>query len=86
MKAIQVRMARAAVGWGVRELAERAGVTANTISRIETGADAKASTLDAIRGAFEAAGVTFLGDGEASLSGGPGVRLGAGGGSGTAED
>ena len=86
MKAIQVRMARAAVGWGVRELAARAGVTANTISRIEMGADAKASTLDAIRNAFEAVGVTFLGDGEASLSGGPGVRLDAGAGSETAED
>ena len=28
MKAIQLRMARAALGWGVRELAEKAGVTA----------------------------------------------------------
>ena len=37
MKAVQVRMARAAVGWGVRELAEKAGVTANTVTRIENG-------------------------------------------------
>jgi hypothetical protein len=31
-KAIQLRMARAAIGWGVRELAEKAGVTANTVT------------------------------------------------------
>lgn len=74
MKAIQIRMGRAALGWGVRELAEKAGVTANTISRIEGGADSKASTLDAIRAAFEEAGLTFLADGELK-DGGPGVRL-----------
>ncbi|MBN8918637.1 MAG: helix-turn-helix domain-containing protein [Rhizobiales bacterium] len=74
MKAIQIRMGRAALGWGVRELAEKAGVTANTISRIEGGSDSKASTLDAIRAAFEEAGLTFLEDGELK-DGGLGVRL-----------
>jgi hypothetical protein len=29
MNPIQLRMARAAVGWGVRELAEKAGITAS---------------------------------------------------------
>jgi DNA-binding XRE family transcriptional regulator len=42
MKAIQLRMARAAVGWGVRELAKKAGVTANTVTRIENGAGCEA--------------------------------------------
>ena len=69
MKAVQIRMARAAVGWGVRELAEKAGVTANTISRIESGADAKQSTIEAIRRALEAAGVEFTNGDK------PGVRL-----------
>jgi transcriptional regulator with XRE-family HTH domain len=69
MRAIQLRMARAAVGWGVRELAEKAGVTANTVTRIENGADAKQSTMDALQGALEAAGVEFT-NGEQ-----PGVRL-----------
>ena len=73
MKAIQLKMARAAVGLGVRELAELAGVTANTITRIENGADAKQSTLDALRTALEDK-VIFLADGE-TTSGGPGVRL-----------
>jgi transcriptional regulator with XRE-family HTH domain len=59
MKAIQLRMARAALGWGVRELAEKAGVTANTVTRIENGADAKQSTIDALQRALEAAGIEF---------------------------
>jgi transcriptional regulator with XRE-family HTH domain len=71
MKAIQLRMARAAVGWGVRELAGRAGVTANTVTRIENGADAKQSTMDRLQGALEAAGVEFTNGDQ------PGVRLSA---------
>src|SRR3977135_4224617 len=69
MRAIQLRMARAAVGWGVRELAEKAGVTANTVTRIENGADAKQSTMDRLQGALEAAGVEFTNGDQ------PGVRL-----------
>ena len=71
MKAIQLRMARAAVGWGVRDLAEKAGVTANTVTRIENGADAKQSTLDRLKSALEAAGVEFIDEN----GGGPGVRM-----------
>jgi transcriptional regulator with XRE-family HTH domain len=69
MKAIQLRMARAAVGWGVRELAKKAGVAANTVTRIENGADAKQSTMDRLQHALEAAGVEFT-NGEQ-----PGVRI-----------
>ena len=38
----QIRMARAALRWGVRDLAKKAEVNANTITRIENGADALA--------------------------------------------
>jgi len=69
MKAIQLRMARAAIGWGVRELAEKAGVTANTVTRIENGADAKQSTIDALQRALEAAGIEFTNGDQ------PGLRL-----------
>jgi transcriptional regulator with XRE-family HTH domain len=69
MKAIQLRMARAAVGWGVRELAKKAGVTANTVTRIENGADAKQSTIERLQSALEAAGVEFTNGNQ------PGVRL-----------
>lgn len=72
MKAVQIRMARAAIGWGVRELAERAGVTANTVTRIENGADAKQSTMDSLQHALAEAGVEFI---DENGGGGPGVRL-----------
>ena len=71
MRATQLRMARAAVGWGVRELAAKAGITANTVTRIENGADAKQSTIDRLRHALEQAGVEFIEEN----GGGPGVRL-----------
>ena len=71
MKAIQLKMARAAVGWGVRELAKKAGITANTVTRIENGADAKQSTMDRLQHALEAAGIEFIQEN----GGGPGVRL-----------
>jgi transcriptional regulator with XRE-family HTH domain len=62
-------MARAAVGWGVRELAAKAGVTANTVTRIENGADAKQSTMEMLQRALEAAGIEFTNGDQ------PGVRL-----------
>ncbi len=65
----QIRMARAALKWGVRELGQAAGVNPNTVARIEGGADALTSTLTKIQRALEAAGVEFT-NGEA-----PGVRL-----------
>jgi transcriptional regulator with XRE-family HTH domain len=55
----------------VRELAEKAGVTANTVSRIELGADAKQSTIEAIRRALEEAGIIFIPEN----GGGVGVRV-----------
>jgi transcriptional regulator with XRE-family HTH domain len=71
MTPVQMKMARAALGWGVRELAEKAGVTANTVTRIENGSDAKQSTIAALRTALESAGIEFI----AENGGGPGVRL-----------
>ena len=64
-------MARAATGLGVRELAEAAGVSPNTVARLERGEELKASTVAAIREALEAAGVDFIEEN----GGGPGVRL-----------
>ena len=67
----QVRMARAALGWGVRDLASKVGVSANTISRYENGSDALGSTLSKIRRVFEEAGIIFIDEN----GGGAGVRL-----------
>jgi transcriptional regulator with XRE-family HTH domain len=72
---VQVRMARVALGIGVRDLAELAGVSTNTIARFERGEDIKSATMATIRAALEAAGVQFI----AENGGGPGVRLSKGG-------
>ena len=60
MNGAQLRMARAALKIGVRDLAAMSGITANTISRIENDADAKTSTMAVLQAALEAAGVEFI--------------------------
>ncbi len=67
----QVKMARAALGWGVRELAAKAGVSANTVSRYENGADSLGGTLLKIQRVLEQGGIIFIDEN----GGGPGVRL-----------
>ncbi len=71
MLPVQSRMARAALGWGVRDLASAAKVSPDTIARLERGETLYARTIDAIRAALEVAGVEFI----AENGGGPGVRL-----------
>ena len=71
MLAVQCKMARAAMGLGVRDLAELADVSADTIVRFENGEVLRSRTLAAIRTALEAAGVEFI----AENGGGAGVRL-----------
>lgn len=55
----QIRMARIALGWGVRDLAREADLAVGTISRIESGKDAMGANLRKIRQAFENAGIDF---------------------------
>jgi transcriptional regulator with XRE-family HTH domain len=58
---MQCRMARAALGWSVRELAAKAEVGATTVVRFELEqAKPIPSTLKALRGALEAGGIEFL--------------------------
>ena len=71
MDAAQCRMARAALGLGVRDLAGLASVSPNTIARLERGEDLRPATIAAIRAALESAGVDFIPEN----GGGPGVRL-----------
>lgn len=70
----QFRMARAALEWTVRDLAEKAGVHRNTIVRIESGEASHGPTIAAVRRALEEAGIIFLAVGD-QTNGGPGVRL-----------
>ncbi len=64
-------MARAALGWGIRDLASAAKVSPDTVARLERGDSLYVRTVAAIRVAFEAAGVEFI----EQNGGGPGVRL-----------
>ncbi len=59
MKAVQCRMARAALQIGVRELAEMARVSTSTISKLERGESLMTRTAEAVRGALEARGIVF---------------------------
>ena len=62
---VQCKMARAAVGWSTRDLADRANVGATTVNRFEVEARTPIkATLMAIQRALESGGVEFLdGDG-----------------------
>lgn len=65
-------MARAALNWTVRDLAEAAGLHRNTITNIEVGrylGDQK--TLETIESVLRKAGVEFIDEN----GGGAGVRL-----------
>ena len=56
--AAQVRGARALLGWSQGELAERAGISKQSVNRIEGGnMDARFSTVSALGEAFRSAGV-----------------------------
>lgn len=70
---MQVKMARAALGLGVRELAELAGCAPSTVLRFETGKGGmQTGTLARIQDALEAEGVIFI---EADEKFGAGVRM-----------
>lgn len=64
-------MARAALGFGVRELALAAKVSIDTVARFERGDELKERTIEALQRALESAGVEFIEEN----GGGPGVRL-----------
>jgi transcriptional regulator with XRE-family HTH domain len=69
LKAVQSKMARAALGLGVRELAELAKVSPDTIARLERGEALRDRTVEDIKRALEAAGVEFTNGDQ------PGVKL-----------
>ena len=70
----QVRAARGLLDWSIAQLSSAAGVSANTIKRLEAGKDqltVRRSTVNAVRNAFEQYGVVFTGYDSASA----GVRM-----------
>ncbi len=75
MTPAQSRAARGIIGWSLRQLAEKAGIGVNTVSRFENSGEAMHSTVTKMQAAMEAAGVEFIAGGAPSAGGGPGVRL-----------
>ena len=68
----QIRAARALLRWGQKQLAEAAGVSIETVKRLEKTVgpiSAYTGTATSLAAALEAAGVAFTNGGE------PGVKL-----------
>lgn len=73
----QLRAARGLVGWSGAQLAEAAGVSLQTIRRMEGELGpgrSSAANVHAVQRALESAGVEFI-PGDEAKGAGPGVRL-----------
>ena len=69
----QIRAARALLGWSQQQLADKAIVSLNALTRLERGeVDARISTVAAVENALLKAGIEFL---SADQHKGEGVRL-----------
>lgn len=71
---VQIRQARAALRLSVVDLAALAGIGVQTVVRLESVdgvPGGRASTLNTVQKALEAAGIEFIGSPEE----GPGIRL-----------
>ena len=70
---MQIKLARTALGLGVRELAVAADVAPSTIHRFESDKGSMHSrTLDRVQQVLEQGGILFI---SADAGGGPGIRL-----------
>jgi transcriptional regulator with XRE-family HTH domain len=67
--AAQCKMARVALGLGVRELAALAGVNPGTVHRLEKGEELLPRTAAAIRLALESVGAELFPDGAVRIRG-----------------
>jgi transcriptional regulator with XRE-family HTH domain len=73
----QIRAARALLGWSGAQLAKAAGVSLQTIRRMESDLGpgrSSAANVEAVQHALEMAGVVFL-EADGAGAAGPGVRL-----------
>ena len=74
---IQIRAARALLGWSASRLAINAGVSYPTVQRAESVdgiPNMRTGSLAALQNTLQIAGIEFL-DGSYTGTGGPGVRL-----------
>ena len=75
MLPVQSKMARAALGWSLSDLAANANVGRATVARFELGEGVHPGTVEKLKATFEAKGLLLLADGVKSSVGGAGVRL-----------
>ncbi len=71
MTGSQARAARAMLRWTVADVAEKAGVAPNTVTRVEGEHSVNTATLKAMQGCYETAGIEFIPEN----GGGAGVRM-----------
>ena len=72
ISARQIRAARALLGWSQQQLADRAIISLNALTRLERGrVDSRLSTLSSVEKTLLKAGVEFIPPGDK----GEGVRL-----------
>ena len=74
----QMRAARALLGLGQKELADRSGISLPTIQRMEASDGSVRGNIDSLNrvvDALRAAGVELIGDGVRREAGGRGPRL-----------
>lgn len=64
MNVVQCRMARAALGWTLDDLAAASGVSRRTVARFEAGESVLPARVQKLRQAFEARGVQFIDSGD----------------------
>ena len=60
----QTRMARAALGWTITDLAQRTAMARMTVMRLEAGNVVAQDTAMKVQAAFEAAGAMFSASGD----------------------
>jgi hypothetical protein len=68
-------MGRAALRWTAEHLAKTANLGVATVRRAEPGQEITVANLLAIQRTLEEAGLVFFDAGQASLSGGRGLRM-----------
>ena len=71
MTGSQARASRATLRWTVADVAVKAGVAPNTVTRVEADKSVNTATLKAMQAAYEIAGIQFIPEN----GGGAGVRM-----------
>jgi len=74
----QIRAARALLRWSAKDLADRAGISLNTVQRMEASTGSPRGlnkNLEAVREVLVASGIELINQGEYQGIGGYGVRL-----------